>query len=109
MKREAGDEGGIAVAQTPPRTRLNAAQRGERLRAKANHITVRHRHGDVVAVIELISPGNKASRAEFRTFVEKSADLLQAKIHLLTIDLFPPTRRGFPKALKGLPGPKKNR
>ena len=29
---------------------------------KASHVTVRHRHGKVVAVIEIISPGNKASR-----------------------------------------------
>jgi hypothetical protein len=51
--------------------------------SKASRITVRHRHGDVVAVIEIISPGNKASRAEFRTLVEKSADLIRQGVHLL--------------------------
>src|SRR5215831_16138389 len=43
---------------------------------KANRITVRHRHGYVVAVIEIVSPGNKGSRAESRAFGEKSAELI---------------------------------
>jgi hypothetical protein len=43
---------------------------------KANRITVRHRHGDVVAVIEIVSPGNKSTQAAFRALVEKSADLV---------------------------------
>ena len=57
--------------------------------SKANRVTVRHRHGDVVAVIEIISPGNKASRAEFRAFVEKAAEFLRQGVHLLMVDLFP--------------------
>jgi hypothetical protein len=47
----------------------------------------------VVAVIEIISPGNKSSQAEFRAFVEKSADLIRSGIHLMPIDLFPPGKR----------------
>jgi len=69
---------------------------------KANRVTVRHRHGDVVAVVEIVSPGNKASRAEFRTLVEKSAELIRQGIHLLVIDLFPPGKRdpqGIHKAI----------
>jgi hypothetical protein len=61
--------------------------------AKANRVTVRHRHGRVIAVIEIVSPGSKASQAEFRAFVEKSADLLRQGVHLMVIDLFPPGRR----------------
>jgi hypothetical protein len=60
---------------------------------KANRITVRHRHGNVVAVVEIVSPGNKGSRAEFRAFIGKSADLIQQGVHLLVIDLFPPGPR----------------
>lgn len=69
---------------------------------KANRITVRHRHGNVVAVIEIVSPGNKASRAEFRSLVEKSAAVIRQGVHLLVIDLFPPGKRdpqGVPKAI----------
>jgi hypothetical protein len=56
-------------------------------------VVVRHRHGDVVAVVELVSPGNKATRAEFRSFCQKSIDLLQSGVHLLIVDPFPPSPR----------------
>jgi hypothetical protein len=70
--------------------------------AKADLITVRHRHGDVVAVIEIISPGNKGSRSEFAAFVQKSAALIRQNVGLLVIDLFPPGGRdpqGIHKAI----------
>jgi hypothetical protein len=94
--------GGVAVATAPPRARLVRRSEAEAYAGKANRITVRHRHGQVVAVIEIVSPGNKASRADFRAFVEKSADLILQCIHLLVIDLFPPSKRdpqGIPKAI----------
>jgi hypothetical protein len=94
--------GGIAVAARVPRTRLMQRAEVAAYLRKASRITVRHRHGDVVAVIEIISLGNKASRAEFRTLVEKSADLIRQGIHLLVIDLFPPGQRdpqGLHKAI----------
>ncbi len=94
--------GGVAVATRVPRTRLTRRAEVDSYLRKASRITVRHRHGDVVAVIEIISPGNKASRAEFRTLVEKSADLIRQGVHLLVIDLFPPGKRdpqGLHKAI----------
>jgi hypothetical protein len=100
---EPGDnEGGVTVAAAPPRTQLVQRTEAGIYAARANRITVRHRHGRVVAVVELVSPGNKASRAEFRAFVEKSAELIRQGIHLLLIDLFPPGPRdpqGLHKAL----------
>lgn len=93
---------GLAVATAPPRTRLVRRSEAEIYAGKANRITVRHRHGDVVAVIEIVSPGNKASRNELRAFVEKSADLIHQNVHLLVIDLFPPGPRdpqGIAKAI----------
>src|SRR5262245_24212235 len=38
---------------------------------KADRIAVRHQHGHLVAVVEIVSPGNKGSRNELRAFVEK--------------------------------------
>jgi hypothetical protein len=64
-------------------------------------VAIRHSSGhNVVALIEIISPGNKASRHLFRAFVEKAVEVLEAGIHLLVVDLFcsPParaTRRAF--------------
>ena len=69
---------------------------------EANRITIRHRHGKVVAVVEIVSPGNKGSKAEFRAFVEKSANLIRQGIHMMVIDLFPPGKRdpqGIHKAI----------
>jgi hypothetical protein len=92
----------LAVATTPPRTRLTRRNELDIYAEKANRITVRHRHGDVVAVIEIVSPGNKASRAQCRFLVEKSAALIRQGIHRLVIDLFPPGKRdpqGIPKVI----------
>ena len=57
---------------------------------KANRIVVRHELGHVLAVIELISPGNKNSKHAIRSIIEKLAQLLREGINLLVIDLFPP-------------------
>ena len=84
---------GLAVATAPPRTRLVRRTEPEIYAGKANRITVRHRHGDIVAVIEIVSPGNKGSRSEVRDFAQKTADLLRQNVHLLVIDLFPPGPR----------------
>ncbi len=95
-------QGGLAVATVPPRARLIRRSEAGVYAAKADHITVRHRHGDVVAVVEIVSPGNKGSRAEFQAFVAKSVTLLRQKIHLLVIDVFPPGKRdpqGIHKAI----------
>jgi hypothetical protein len=58
--------------------------------------------GKVVAIIEIVSPGNKASRHATRSFVEKAADILSQGVNLLIVDLFPPTPRdplGIHKAI----------
>ena len=100
-----GDEesgGGLAVAESPPRTSIVRRCEADIYAAKADLITVRHRHGDVVAVIEIVSPGNKGSRAEFAAFVQKSAALIRQNVNLLVIDLFPPGTRdpqGIHKAI----------
>jgi hypothetical protein len=69
---------------------------------KADRIAVRHRHGRILAVVEIVSPGNKASTSELRSFVETSSDLILQGVHLLVIDLFPPGERdpqGIHKAI----------
>lgn len=87
------EPGGIAVSALPPRTQLVQRNEDSLYARKADRVTVRHRHGRIVAVIEIVSPGNKGSNAEFRAFVRKAADLIHQGIHLLVIDLFPPTKR----------------
>lgn len=63
-------------------------------RRKQNVIAIRHVSGDrIVAMIEIVSPGNKAARNPLRAFVQKAADLVENGIHLLILDLHPPGRR----------------
>lgn len=63
-------------------------------RRKQSSVVVRHASGDrVVAMIEVVSPGNKSSRHAFRSLIEKATSLLEQRIHLLLIDLLPPGRR----------------
>jgi hypothetical protein len=87
------DPGGLAVAVQPPKARFVTRSEAANYARKANRITVRHPDGDVVAVIEIVSPGNKDSRHAIRAFARKAVDLLQAGVHLLIVDLFPPGRR----------------
>ena len=85
--------GGLAVTTDPPQTRFVQRAEIEIYARKADRITVRQRHGRVVAVLEIVSPGNKDSRNSIQTFVEKATMLLRQGIHLLIVDLFPPSKR----------------
>ena len=83
--------GGVALATAPPKVRFTATAEIARYARKRSRVAVRHRSGDrVVAILEIVSPGNKAQRFAFRAFVEKALQLLDASVHLLIVDLFPP-------------------
>jgi Protein of unknown function (DUF4058) len=95
-------EGGIAVATAPPTARVIAKIERFNYAKRADRVVIRHGRGKVVAIIEILSPGNKDSRAALRSFVEKAADVLNQGVNLLVIDLFPPTPRdpqGIHKAI----------
>jgi hypothetical protein len=47
----------------------------------------------LTAVVEIVSPGNTSSKTAIRTFVGKAVHFLRQGVHLLIIDLFPPTPR----------------
>src|SRR5438128_2103164 len=84
-----GDNTGVLVAA--PKLDLTAETDMEFYRRKQTPIVVRHVSGDrVVAMIEIVSPGNKAARNALRSFVEKAAELLDQRVHLLIVDLLPP-------------------
>jgi hypothetical protein len=92
--------GGLAVATVPPQTRFVMSAEKEAFAAKANRISIRHPLGDVVAVLEIVSPGNKDSRNALRAFVAKSLGLLNRGINLLLVDLIPPSQRD-PQGIHG--------
>lgn len=90
----AGNGVGLAVAAVPPKVRFTAVAEADQYAGKRNRVVIRHSSDHrVVAMIEIVSPGNKASRHALQSFVEKAAELLEAGIHLLVLDLFPPGPR----------------
>ncbi len=99
---ETPSQGGVAVAESPPKARIVQRSDADTYASRANRIAVRHRHGDVVAIVEIVSPGNKHSQSALETFVDKSIAFLRQGIQVLIIDLLPPTRRdpqGIHKAI----------
>src|SRR5262249_21336656 len=87
--------GGTATTlQSRPQARFTAETEAEFYRRKKSSIVVRHVSGDrIVAMLEIVSPGNKANRHAFRAFVDMAGELLEHRIHLLIIDPFPPGPR----------------
>jgi hypothetical protein len=106
MESEAVDleepmSGGV-LTTAQPKTRFIIRAQQDSMAVRGNRITIRHQRGRIVCVIEIVSPGNKNTRHALRAFVEKSIELLRNGIHLLIIDLFPPSKRdpqGIHKAI----------
>ena len=98
---EEGESGGLAVASVPPRSRLTAAATMDDYVLKRRTVVIRHSSDDrIIALLEIVSPGNKSSRHALRSFVEKAVEALYRGYHLLIIDLFPPTPRD-PQGIHG--------
>jgi hypothetical protein len=86
---------GLLVAETPPRARQVAHVESESAAyaRRANRVAIRHELGRVVAVIEVVSPGNKDSTHALRAFRSKAIAFLEHGVSLVVVDLFPPTPR----------------
>jgi hypothetical protein len=86
--------GGVAVAVVPPKVRIRMRSDANLYAAKANAITIRHvSNHQVVAMVGIVSPGNKNNQNGLNAFVRKAREALAAGIHLLLVDLFPPSSR----------------
>ena len=90
-----GGRGGAALLEAPPEaaleTDLSALPDLAYYAAKQSRLAIKreidHR---VVALIELVSPGNKDRAASVARFVDKAVEALEDGIHLVLIDLLPP-------------------
>jgi hypothetical protein len=73
-----------------PESRTDLADEPGAYAAKARSVVIRHasRH-KIIAICEIVSPGNKSSRHGLRAFVDKAVNILRAGIHLVILDLFP--------------------
>jgi hypothetical protein len=88
-----GKEFGVAVAELPPKTRFTWEAEMEGYLSKKDFLAIHNVEGILVAAIEIVSPGNKSSQARLRKFVNKTIDFLDKGVHVLVVDLFPPTPR----------------
>jgi hypothetical protein len=96
-----GTRGKTAVAVAPPRVRHVARTEMDEYVLKQRTLVIRHSSDDrIIALIEVVSPGNKASRHALRSFVEKAAAALYRGYHLLILDLHPPGPRD-PQGIHG--------
>ena len=64
---------------------------------KVNRVAIRDPRGKLVSVIEIVSPGNKGSRAKFQELVDKAVEFIRLGINVLVIICY--RRRG--EILKG--------
>lgn len=103
-RRRPSDTEGATVVAPRPQARFvdRIPPDQERYARKTNVVAIHHELGEVVAVIEVVSPGNKDRAHSLRTFVDKSVDLMTQGVNLLIIDPFPPgphDRQGMHEAI----------
>jgi hypothetical protein len=85
------DTGGIAVAEAPPRVWRRQTVAPSPV-GRRRSLAIRHVSGHrLIALIEIISPANKDRARHVEELVDKAVAALEHGVHLLVIDLFPPT------------------
>jgi hypothetical protein len=94
--------GTATLTESPPvvhtRTRI---ERDSYAKAQRT-LVIRHTSGDrIVAMIEVLSPGNKSSRHALRSFLDKAVAALDGGVHLLLVDVHPPGPRD-PNGIHGV-------
>jgi hypothetical protein len=108
LSAESEPSGGIALADAPPKVRFRAQAEIDVYATKAKTVVIRHRsRHQVIAMVEIVSPGNKNGQTEFAAFVHKADQALLSGVHLVIVDLFPPTARdpdGIHRAIWGKDG-----
>lgn len=81
----------VAAAERPPQVSVTITAEAERVALKQRTLVIRHATGDrIVALLEIVSPGNKDRRQALARFVDKATAALRQGYHLLIVDLFPP-------------------
>ena len=83
-------EGGLAVAEAPPRVRhkLTVSSAAREMRRT---VTIRHVSGDrVIALLEIVSPANKDRPLSVDQFANKAEMAIRQGIHVVLVDLLPP-------------------
>ena len=89
-----GNGGGTTVLSKntkPPQVRFTAESDENHYATKADRVAIHHVSDDrLVAIIEVVSPGNKDCRHSTEQFLTKLLDAFDLGCHLMVLDLFPP-------------------
>ncbi len=86
--------GTLTLVRTVPQARFTMPLTIPDYVSRRRTLVIHHVSGDrIVALLEIVSPGNKASQHAFHTFIEKAVGMLARGYHLLVVDLHPPTPR----------------
>ncbi len=93
---------GVALADAPPRvSRKLVADFVFDYHTRRRTLTIRHVSDHrIVALLEILSPGNKNRASSVDDFVEKIDSALERGIHVLVADLFPPGKHN-PQGIHG--------
>jgi hypothetical protein len=84
--------GAIALAEAPPKVRRELTS-VETYRQRRRTLAIRHVSGHrLVALLEIVSPANKDRVGTVEELAAKVIEALDLRIHVLLIDLFPPSR-----------------
>lgn len=94
----------VALTEAPPQVSFALElDEAAHYRMSRRTLVIRHRSSRrLVAMIEIVSPGNKDGQQPLRDFIDKAWAALEGGIHLVVIDLFPPGAfdpRGVPAAI----------
>ncbi len=87
-------EGATAVAVAPPRVAEHETLEEKVYTSLQRTLVIHHSSDDrIIALIEILSAGNKSSNRDFHAFSTNVAEALERGYHLLLIDLQLPTPR----------------
>lgn len=107
-RRQPGAARQPAPAGTTPAVAVRASAKPQSPAFRPKRVAIRHTTGDrVVAIIELVSPGNKDSRHAARQFARKVVRAVHGGVHVLFVDPFPP-RAGDPDGMHNVVWPMLN-
>jgi Protein of unknown function (DUF4058) len=96
--KEPGSEGPLAgtatLTESPPVVHARTTIPRDPYARLQRAVVIRHTSDDrIVAMIEVLSPGNKSSRHAIRSFLDKAVAALDGGVHLLLVDVHPPGPR----------------
>lgn len=92
--KQTNGRGRATTVRERPKTTYVVENETEAYLRRKNYVAVRHVSDDrVVAIVEVVSPGNKSSRHAFEEFIIKVLGLFRAQVNVLLIDLLPRTRQ----------------